>query len=383
MKKNIVFLSHTFIGGPFVVGSHHLAKELAKQGHKILHISTPLTLMHFFKKDEITSIKKSRVNKLILSNENLGDYLPGSFGLPWALSKYFYKLFRINLLTIGVKKRIKKIITEFFGGEEVDYLIIDQPTMYGIEDIIPKKKIVYRATDIYKDMFDDNIVNLLEKKIVEQAVALVGTSKPVCDYLSEYTDKKPMLLLENGVDIDHFAVEYDNPVEFNRLKQPVAIYVGALDKRFDCKAINILAEEFQFVTFVLIGPANEEVKKGVSKRKNVVLLGSRNYEDIPKYLQNSQLALLPMSDHKSNVGRSPMKLYEYLASGIPVLCTYSPEIKRRNLKHVLLYNNYENMKKQFNILLKDNYCKKEIYKESQDLSWEGRAKKLVTFLEEI
>jgi glycosyltransferase involved in cell wall biosynthesis len=383
VKKNIVFLSHTFMGGPFVVGSHHLAKELAKQGHKVLHISTPLTLMHLLKKDEITSIKKNRYNKLVYYNENLGDYLPGSLGLPWALSKYFYKFFRINLLTIGAKNRINKIIAKFFLGEEVDYLIIDQPTMQGLEAIIPTKKIVYRATDIYKDMFGDNIVNLLERKIVEQAVALVGTSKPVCDYLKGYTDKKPMLLLENGVDIDHFAVKYDKPVEFNELKQPVAIYVGALDKRFDCKAINILAEEFQFVTFVLIGPANEEVIKGISKRKNVVLLGSRKYEDIPKYLQNSQLALLPMSNHKSNVGRSPMKLYEYLASGIPVLCTYSPEIKRRNLKHVLLYKEYDSMKEQFDLLLKTNYCKKEIYKESQDLSWEGRAKKLVTFLEEI
>ena len=45
-KLTIVFASHTFMGGTFVVGSHHLARCLANQGHRVLHLSTPVTPFH-------------------------------------------------------------------------------------------------------------------------------------------------------------------------------------------------------------------------------------------------------------------------------------------------------------------------------------------------
>ena len=39
----IAFLSHTAMGGDFVVGSHHLATALAARGHDVLHMSAPVT----------------------------------------------------------------------------------------------------------------------------------------------------------------------------------------------------------------------------------------------------------------------------------------------------------------------------------------------------
>ena len=44
---NVVFLSHTAMGGAFVVGSHHLATAFAAAGHSVTHLSAPVSIPHF------------------------------------------------------------------------------------------------------------------------------------------------------------------------------------------------------------------------------------------------------------------------------------------------------------------------------------------------
>jgi teichuronic acid biosynthesis glycosyltransferase TuaH len=46
-----------------------------------------------------------------------------------------------------------------------------------------------------------------------------------------------------------------------------------------------------------------------------------DYEAVPQYLARFSIGLLPLSTDPSNVGRSPMKLFEYLAAGLHVVAT--------------------------------------------------------------
>ena len=68
------------------------------------------------------------------------------------------------------------------------------------------------------------------------------------------------------------------------------------------------------------------------------LLGPRPYAEVPAYLQHADVGLLLLSPDPANAGRSPMKLYEYAAAGLPVLARATPELQRRAEPFVALYD---------------------------------------------
>ena len=53
--------------------------------------------------------------------------------------------------------------------------------------------------------------------------------------------------------------------------------------------------------------------------RNVVFEGQVAYEELPAVLHAARVGLMPFIDSRVNRGRSPMKLYEYLAAGLNVV----------------------------------------------------------------
>jgi hypothetical protein len=94
------------------------------------------------------------------------------------------------------------------------------------------------------------------------------------------------------------------------------VYVGALDRRFDWPTVAGLARSAPTVRIDIFGPA---ASRPPSLPANVFLPGPVDYTDLPRTLARYRVGLLPLSDEETNIGRSPMKLYEYLASGLNVL----------------------------------------------------------------
>jgi hypothetical protein len=72
---------------------------------------------------------------------------------------------------------------------------------------------------------------------------------------------------------------------------------------------------------------------------NVLLGGPVEYAELPKILARYRVGLLPMNDEPTNSGRSPMKLYEYLASGLNVVTRATGPITATGLDDVHTYVN--------------------------------------------
>ncbi|MFC4776798.1 glycosyltransferase [Paenibacillus sp. GCM10023252] len=384
-KLKIVFASHTYIGGPYVVGSHHLARELSKMGHEVLHISTPITPFHILKrKDSSTSKRLKLWREMSIENEDLINCVPLSL-IPWRIAgEIFRKTKENHLLTTILLPSLKKILNKTFKGP-VDVLLIDQPYFVGINKYINAKKIIYRATDLYPEMTGDKNVSIAEEEIIKIADGLVATSEPVREYIQSYDENLPSLLLENGVEFEHFNKPCEEPNEIKHLSHPRAVYLGAIDQRLDLNAIHQLAVSRPDLNIIIIGPATTENILQFKAETNVHFLGAISYSKIPSYLQFMDIALLPLSKHASNNGRSPMKLYEYAASGLPIVVRETPEILRRNESYIFTYKNSEDITSAVKMAEKNLsvLTRQSISNSAEEHSWKTKAMILMTFIENL
>jgi glycosyltransferase involved in cell wall biosynthesis len=339
---DIVFASHTVMGSHFVVGSHHLARNFAAAGHRVVHLSTPITPTH------LLGIGKSRIlYERYLAwrgswRERPSDAEPANLipmaPLPWRWARPLYRLGYNQLLwtlpsIAGLLRRQ--------GIRRPDLLIIDQPYFVGLERSLNARTTLYRATDLYAEMTNDATCVAAEKEILRSADGWIATSQPVFDHLHRLAPGKPGLLLENGVDTGHFSTEQPLPSEYRSMPGPRLIYAGAIDRRFDAAAARKLAIAMPEASILLIGLVEDGAGEALAQGGplgNLHLLGPRPYASLPGYFQHADAGLILLNDHPANGGRSPMKLYEYAAAGLPVVSRGTGEIARRGDSFVFLYN---------------------------------------------
>jgi len=148
--------------------------------------------------------------------------------------------------------------------------------------------------------------------------------------------------LGNGVEFTHFATPiHQIPEALSGLKRPILGYVGAMDW-IDTALVAAVAKAWPDYSIVLIGPAYEREwwKKHVALNAmpNVHYVGKIDYAELPALVQHFDLALMPLLSNELKGVSHPNKLYEYSASGVPVLSmNYCSAVERaREVVHVAL-----------------------------------------------
>jgi glycosyltransferase involved in cell wall biosynthesis len=132
--------------------------------------------------------------------------------------------------------------------------------------------------------------------------------------------------IPNGVDLDFFQPKSNNrniPKDLMEIPRPRIGYAGMMDKRIDVDLINFAAARLPNFNFVFVGPIYEikYIKSQLSNLSNVYFLWHKRYEEIPNYINNFDVCIIPHKVNKYTDGMNPLKLYEYLACGKPVVST--------------------------------------------------------------
>jgi glycosyltransferase involved in cell wall biosynthesis len=332
----ILFVSHTPAGGPFVVGSHHLASALAKMGHDVAHLSPPVTPAHILRSK--AQFERVRIARWWRGGDVINgatDLIPCSL-MPWEICRRLSKNPQALFFTFT-----RRSITSLLRSTDMlspDIVFIDEPRLAGIVNLIQSPRIVYRPTDIYKEIRNDPSVTTAERYLISQSQKFIATSQPVANHLKSL-GVNDVLIMENGVDIEHFQNNADMVGSTpDQLSNPIAIYAGALDNRFGFDSLSVAASMNPHIRFQLLGPVTTLAQEKLGKLENVQLLGAIPFSELPSYLRKATVAMLPLSDAPSNEGRSPMKLFEYAALGLPIIATRTSELARRDMKFVALAN---------------------------------------------
>lgn len=332
MKLRVLIAGLEPLGSPIVDSSHQLARAFARLGHEVLHLSTPVTPGHLARLANPAVRRRFRLAVASRGIDGVREFVPFALVPSWVTARVDA---RTNLMLATTVPPIRRRLHRL-GFSAVDLLVIEQPLFFGLWNHVDCARLVYRPIDVFPLLMANPLVRRLERRILGAASGVVSASLPVAEHvraLSPYP--LPELVLPNGVEYEHFAAPAPLPPEYAAIPAPRAVYVGSLDARFDWETVQHAAALLPRVHFVLVGPGRPPT--GARRTANLHCLGPRRYASVPGYLQHAAVGLLPLGDHPANRGRSPMKLYEYLAAGLPVAARDTPELRRRELPFVHFY----------------------------------------------
>ena len=130
------------------------------------------------------------------------------------------------------------------------------------------------------------------------------------------------LWVPNGVDGERFLDPGPSPPELAGLEGPVFGYVGKIQERLNVEMLRRLAESLTSGHLVIVGPfLSRGMKRRLAALPRTVLMGDRHYEDIPRIMSAFDVGIIPHRIDPFTTSMDPLKLYEYLAAGLPVVTT--------------------------------------------------------------
>ncbi len=333
MEKKAVFVSAIDFESPIQIGDHQLARQFAAHGWKVAFLSRPVTPFHFLSKEKEATSRRfanHRVGGIFhkIDSGEIWSYVPLALitpqHLPVLRNNWIYHHWQYSLIpnvTILLKNK---------GFAEVDLLFIRDPLQSYILQQIKATQSFFRLSDndagfeTFNRFYAD-----LEKETVQKVDRVLYSARELEGYVQKLNPKQADYL-PNGVNFHHFAFSHSScPDLYKNLKRPIVVYAGSIDFWFDTDLVLRLAKELKEFSFILIGP-NQKADPRLRNQKNIILTGGVTYTDLPAYLTNANVGLIPfnVASYPTLVNSiSPIKLYEYLACGLPVVSTRWKEIE--------------------------------------------------------
>jgi glycosyltransferase involved in cell wall biosynthesis len=136
----------------------------------------------------------------------------------------------------------------------------------------------------------------------------------------------------NAADVDLFRQALDPelslPADLESIPRPRIGVIGVHDERLDTDAIEAIARADATWSVILVGPVRpgDVDQARLEALPNVHLLGGRPLAELPAYLKGLDVALIPYKLNELSRNIFPLKLYEYLAGGVPVVSAALPEL---------------------------------------------------------
>lgn len=329
--RTILFGCANYWSSPIQVGDHHLARQFVRDGWSAAFISHPLTPLHALRRgddDRRARWDIYRSGGVRDEDGRLWGYVPGALVAPFGRGVLASRWVLRSWHRLTWPRLVARTRREGFGDLDVVYLR-DVRQAFWL-DVVPHRRSVYRIADNDAG-FRSRTPALAEAEaaVARRVDLVVYTARTLEPYVRRLGPRR-MEYLPNGVNYDHFAREdLPRPPEYATIPGPIVVYVGSLEEWFDFELVADCAEAMPEVSFVLIGPTGHAAGR-LPRRRNLHLLGPRPYADAPTYMYHAAAGMVPFAVHRNPTlvnAVNPLKIYEYFASGIPVVATSWEELR--------------------------------------------------------
>ncbi|WP_338502673.1 UDP-galactopyranose mutase [Sphingomonas kaistensis] len=135
----------------------------------------------------------------------------------------------------------------------------------------------------------------------------------------------------SSVDRAHFGAAragIADPADQAGIGRPRFGFYGVIDERLDIELLDKVAELRPDWQLIMVGPVVKISEDDLPRRHNIHYLGGKSYDELPSYLGNWDVAMMPFAINEATRFISPTKTPEYLAAGKPVISTPIKDVKR-------------------------------------------------------
>jgi glycosyltransferase involved in cell wall biosynthesis len=315
--------------GPTRFSKHHLARYLADRGARVLYVEAPLTPLGakrglaFLRELRDTLRPPRRVAERLWVRRH---FLPVPYHAATLLtSRRAANRLGQRLLAPIVRRDIERL------GLKGPIVFAGLPHAADVLQFLPRRALVYHCADDYASVrgFPASLPQV-EADLCRRADLVITTSETLCQTRRQFNPHTHWI--PNGADVEHFAKCTEPAAELYGVPRPIVGFVGGLSEWVDLDLVGWLARQRPHWSFVLVGPIGIDTSP-VSTQRNVRLLGSRAYAQLPAYLAAMDVALIPFKRNDVSYHADPIKAYEYLAAGLPVVASEMPALRR--LGHVV------------------------------------------------
>lgn len=214
-----------------------------------------------------------------------------------------------------------------------------------------------------------------EDRLIREADLVCATATLLAEKPRELNPR--VLLLPNGVDLTAFPSPA--PVRDSGDSRIRIGYVGALGPWFDVEAVEHAARSLPDWRFRLAGRVEDPQVAALSALPNLETVGEIPFADVHGFLSDLDVALIPFRDLPLTRAVDPVKLYEALATGLPVVARRLPETERWSEPLVYLYDDPESFLRQLRRAVEEHTpaLALERRRAAEGESWDRRAAELL------
>lgn len=227
--------------------------------------------------------------------------------------------------------RIKQLLKKLNFREEETGFVLSNIYAIDVASRLRSTFLIYDCNDAH-DAFPGMPAWTKEyyRRACDRADVVFGSSRDLMERALSMRAGRGCAYLGNGVEYDHFALDESTIRERIAAEKIRLGYIGAIAPWLDFDILTALANRHPEWEIVLAGPVLLGVERKVDELTalpNVHRLEPVSYERVPEILRQFSIGLIPFVYNDLTRGVNPNKLYEYLASGLPVVSTkFSPEV---------------------------------------------------------
>ena len=280
-----------------------LACCFADHGHKVFFISNQFG---------------EKFDKSLIRNGIIKIKLPGN------PSQNVYK----DSISNNNAEHIATILSAYLATEQVTHLIclVQLPFWSPVAENLRKQLncyIVYDCMDDHAGFITNSSKMLeLEEHLLDEADLVVASSQLLLNKTISRKDRS--ILIRNGVDYSHFSTVPS--IQHQPLDKLIVGYYGAIADWFDSELVGELSLIRPNWKFILIGSTFNANMSPLAKQSNIEFKGEQPYAALTTLIKSWDCCIIPFKRLPLTEATNPVKIYEMLAAGKPVVAVALPEL---------------------------------------------------------
>lgn len=255
------------------------------------------------------------------------------------------------------------------------------PNSVDLVDKLPNHKLlVYDCVDEhteYTGLINKALVTEMERQLMNHCDLVFVTAQGLYNTKKEFS--REIYFLPNAADVEHFmkaqAPSTVIPDDISAIPGPIVGFVGVIQDWIDLDLVEEAALAHPEWSFVMIGPVAAGIDTSCLKSlPNVIFLGRKEVKDLPNYIKAFDVCINPFKINELTDKVSPLKFYEYLASGKPIVSVNMPGVSEFSDVVEISNNSKEFITGIENALTDETPAKLHArLKKARENSWDSRA----------